>query len=228
MGRSFYFGTNAELYTGSQVFSDLINASFASYGLTSAQALSYQTLNDDYAAKYQASQAPETRTKGAVQARNDAKVLLMQKAAELAKIIEATPTVTNQQKVDLGLAVRAIPSPMPPPGTPSNFRVELLGDGSVKSTWKANNPSGMSGVTYQVWRRFGSEGEFTFHGATGEKKYIDSTIPAGTPQVQYQVRGIRPTSAGEWAQFNVNFGMSAGGATMASVVQTPVEPKLAA
>src|SRR5687767_5028190 len=117
---------------------------------------------------------------------------------------------------------------MPPPGTPSNFRVELLGDGSVKSTWKANNPSGMSGVTYQVWRRFGSEGEFTFHGATGEKKYIDSTIPAGTPQVQYQVRGIRPTSAGGWAQFNVNFGVGPSGAMMASAVQTQAEPKLAA
>ena len=228
MGRSFYFGTLAQLYTGSQTFSDLINAAATSYGLTTAQALSYQTLNDDFAAKYLLAQAPETRTKGAVQARNDAKLLLIQKAAELAKIVEATPAVTNQQKVDLGLSVRATPSPMPPPGTPSNFRVELLGDGSVKSTWRANNPTGMSGVTYQVWRRFGSEGEFSFAGASGEKKFIDSTIPAGTSQVQYQVRGIRPTSAGEWAQFNVNFGMSTSGAMMASVVQTPVEPKLAA
>src|SRR5688572_11971847 len=228
MGRSFYFGTPAQLYTSSQTFSDLINAAATSYGLTSAQALSYQTLNDDYRAKFQLAEAPETRTKGAVQARNDAKLLLIQKAAELAKIIEATPTVTNQQKVDLGLAVRATPSPMPPPGTPSNFRVELLGDGSIEIKWRANNPTGMSGVTYQVWRRFGSEGEFTFHGASGEKKYIDSTIPAGTPQLQYQVRGIRPTSAGGWAQFNVNFGQSASGAMTASAVQMKVEPKLAA
>ncbi len=228
MGRSFYFGTPAQLYTSSQTFSDLINAAATSYGLTSAQALSYQTLNDDYRAKFVLSQAPETRTKGTIQARNDSKFLLIQKAAELAKIIEATPTVTNQQKVDLGLSVRATPSPMPPPGTCSNFKVELLGDGSVKSTWKANNPPGMTGVTYQVWRRFGSEGEFTFHGATGLKQYIDSTIPAGTPQVQYQVRGIRPTTAGDWAQFNVNFGVSPSGATTASAVQMKVEPKLAA
>ncbi len=87
----------------------------------------------------------------------------------------------------------------------------------------------MSGVTYQVWRRFGSEGEFSFVGASGEKKFVDSTIPVGTAQVQYQVRGIRPTSAGEWAQFNVNFGMaSSSGTAMASVVETQVSPNIAA
>jgi hypothetical protein len=83
-------------------------------------------------------------------------------------------------------------------------------------------------VTYQVWRRFGSDGEFIFIGASGEKKYIDSTIPAGTQQVQYQVRGIRPTAAGLWAQFNVNFGQAGTGAATASVVETNVSPKIAA
>jgi len=229
MGKSFYLtGSYAQLRTASQVFSDLINASAPTYGLTIAQAASYQTLNDDFSLKFQLAEAPETRTKVTILDRNNAAVALRTKAAELAKIVEATPAVTDGQKASLGLSVRETPSPMPPPGKPSNFRVELLGDGSVKSTWRANNPTGMSGVTYQVWRRFGSEGEFAFVGATGEKKYIDSTIPAGTSQVQYQVRGIRPTSAGDWAQFNVNFGMSTSGAMMASVVQTPVEPKLAA
>lgn len=228
MGRSFYFGTAAQLYTGSQTFSDLINASATTYGLTTAQATAYKALNDDYAAKYRLSEAPETRTRGTIQARNDSTVLLTQKAAELAKIVDATPTVTNQQKIDLGLSVRATPTPKPPPGTPSHFRVELLGDGSVQVTWRANNPTGMTGVTYQIWRRFGSAGEFAFAGASGEKRYVDSTIPAGTPQVQYQVRGIRPTAAGAWAQFNVNFGQASGGAATASAVETAVTPKLAA
>ena len=122
----------------------------------------------------------------------------------------------------------AMPQPAPPPGTCSDFKAELLGDWSVLSTWKANNPTGLTGVTYQVWRRLGSEGEFSFLGASGEKKFVDATIPAGTPQVQYQVRGIRPTAAGAWAQFNVNFGMASTGMAMASAVQTNVEPKLAA
>ena len=45
---------------------------------------------------------------------------------------------------------------------------------------------------------------------------------------QYQVRGIRSTSAGAWAQFNVNFGQASSGVTTASVVETKVSPKIAA
>ncbi len=229
MGKSFYYGTDAQLYTGSQTFSDLINAAATTYGLTVAQAASYQTLNDSFAASYMLSQAPETRTKGTIQARNDAKVLLKQKAAELAKIVEATPTVTNQQKIDLGLSVRATPTIKPPPGTASNFKVTLQGDGSVQATWRANNPTGLTGTMYQIWRRIGSASEFSYLCATGEKKFIDSTIPAGTSQVTYQLQGVRTTAAGGWAQFNVNFGVAGGsGAMMASVVETKVEPKLAA
>jgi hypothetical protein len=229
MGKSFYLTQSySSLRDASQVFSDLINAGATTYGLTTLQATSYQTLNDDYVAKYVLATAPETRTKATILDRNNSALLLKAKAAELAKIVEATPTVTDGQKANLGLSVRATPAPMPPPGTPSDFKAQLMNDGSVQSTWRANNPVGMTGVTYQVWRRFGSEGEFSFAGASGEKKFIDSTIPAGTAQVQYQVRGIRPTSAGEWAQFNVNFGQAPSGATIASAVQTAVSPKLAA
>jgi hypothetical protein len=47
-------------------------------------------------------------------------------------------------------------------------------------------------------------------------------------QAQYQIRGIRPTAAGEWAQFNVNFGQATSGMTTASIVETEVAPKIAA
>ena len=229
MGQSFYLAKkNAVLLAKSLAFSDLINAGATAYGLTTVQAADYKTLNDTFAAKYQLAQGDSTRTKATVQGARDARIALVAKASALAKIVEATATVTNEQKAALGLSVRATPQPAPAPGTCSGFKAELLGDGSVKSTWKANNAPGLSGVTYQVWRRLGSEGEFDYLGATGEKKYVDSTIPAGTTQVQYQVRGIRPTAAGGWAQFNVNFGMAASGMAMASVVQANVEPKLAA
>src|SRR5688572_24778343 len=185
MGKSFYLTSSySQLRNASQVFSDLINAAATSYGLNALQAAAYQTLNDSYSAKFVLADAPETRTKATILDRNNAAVLLKANASMLAKIIEATPTVTDGQKANLGLSVRATPGPSPAPGTCSGFKAELLADGSVQITWKANNPTGLSGVTYQIWRRFGSEGEFTFAGASGEKKYIDSTIPAGTPQVQ--------------------------------------------
>lgn len=229
MGKSFFLTQNySQLRNASQVFCDLIVAAPTSYGLTAPLAASYQTLNNSYVAKFLLADAPETRTKVTILDRNNAAIALKANAAELAGIIEHTATVTDGQKAALGLSVRATPAPMPPPGTCSNFKIQLLGDGSVQSTWKANNPPGMNGVTYQVWRRLGSEGEFVYVGACGEKKYIDTTIPAGTQQVQYQIRGIRPTGAGAAAQFNVNFGTpSGGGTTIASVTESkPV--KLAA
>ena len=168
MGLSFYLLRKCgELRDRSQSFSDLINASAESYGLTSEQAVSYRSLNDSYVASYVLSEAPETRTVGTLMARNDAKQLLKEYAAQLAKIISGTPTVTNAQKANLGLSVRATRTPMPPPGTCSDFKVELLNDGSVKLTWKANNAKRMTGVTYQVWRRFGGAGEFSFVGRAG-------------------------------------------------------------
>jgi hypothetical protein len=229
MGRSFYLTHSySQLRNASQTFSDLINAAATSYGLTMPQAVAYKALNDSYSAKFVLADAPETRTKATILDRNNAAILLKDNASLLAKIVEATTTVTDGQKANLGLSVRATPGPAPAPGTCSDFKAELLNDGSVQITFKANNPAGLSGVTYQVYRRFGSEGEFNFAGASGLKKYIDSTIPAGTPQVQYQIRGIRPTAAGDWAQFNVNFGQASSGVTTASVVETKVSPKIAA
>ena len=46
MGKSFFTGTDAELYTGSQNFSNLIGESPVPYGLTTAQATIYTTLFD--------------------------------------------------------------------------------------------------------------------------------------------------------------------------------------
>jgi hypothetical protein len=222
MGRSFYLGTLAELYTGTKVFSDLINAAATTYGLTTAQATAYKALSDDYVAKYDLSVAPETRTKGTILARNDSRGLLKLNAAGLAKIIEATPTVTSQQKADLGLSVRAVPAPKPPPGTASNFKVTLLGDGSVQVTWRANNPPRLTGTMWQVWRRFDSVSEFSYLCASGEKRFVDASIPAGTTQVTYQLQGVRSTAAGPWVQFNVSFGQAGTGAGTASVVETKV------
>jgi hypothetical protein len=229
MGKSFYLTRKyPPARTASQTFSDLINATPLAFGLSAPIALAYKTLNDDYVAKFLLAAAPETRTKGTILARNDSARLLVAKAAEVAKIIEATPTVTNEQRANLGLSVRATPGPAPAPGTCSDFKVKLEADGSIDMSWRANNPHGLSGVTYQVYRRFGSEGKFEFAGATGLKKFIDATIPAGTQQVQYQVRGIRPTAAGAWAQYNVNFGQAPTGAATAAGVEAKVGPKIAA
>src|SRR5687768_7456764 len=112
MAASFFTGTDDELYHGSNNFSEMITATPTAFGLTAPMAANYATLNGNYAAAYEALQTPSTRTKGQTAAKNAAKILLKVAASDLAKIIEGTSTVTDQQKIDLGLNVRAIPTPV--------------------------------------------------------------------------------------------------------------------
>jgi len=224
MANSFFTGTDAELYTGSESFSTKISATPTAYGLTAGQATAYAALNATYAAAYLAATDPATRTKGQVAAKNSAREPLQNMASDLAKIIEGTPSVTDQQKIDLGLNVRKVPAPKPAPGTPGQFRVELFADGTIEVGWKCQNPAGAGGTMYQIWRRIGASGEFTYLGGTGNKKWHDQTIPAGSSQVTYKIQAVRSTAAGAWVECNVNFGVSTSGQMTASVTEgTPVQ-----
>ncbi len=123
-----------------------------------------------------------------------------------------------------------IPAPATPsgkgaPGEPGFFKVELQNNGALTLTWKCANPAGTSGTSYMVWRRIGTE-QLAFLGATGLKKFVDATIPAGTAMATYQIQAFRSTMAGPWAQFNVNFTTEIGGAMSAMV--SPQSAKIAA
>jgi hypothetical protein len=79
---------------------------------------------------------------------------------------------------------------------------------------------------YMIYRRLGAAGAFESLGGVGEKKFHDTTIPAGTASVTYKIQAVRSTAVGDWAEFNVNFGTGAGGGITATVTPTPT--KLAA
>lgn len=113
----------------------------------------------------------------------------------------------------------ATPSPRPAPGQPTDFSVTLGADGALSLKWKCANPTGSTGTIYQMWRRIGGAGEFTYLGGSGTKDFVDATVPAGSSQVTYQIQAVRSTAVGPWAQFNVNFGTSSGGTTIASITE---------
>ncbi len=116
--------------------------------------------------------------------------------------------------------MRAAPTPVHTLGKPGKFTVTLDETGALALKWKCANPRA-SGTVYQVWRRIGAQGEFVFLGSVGRKRFTDSTLPAAAPAITYQIQAVRSTAAGPRAQFNVNFGTSGGGITMASVFETP-------
>ncbi|HEV2293360.1 MAG TPA: hypothetical protein VGR35_05860 [Tepidisphaeraceae bacterium] len=119
----------------------------------------------------------------------------------------------------------AVPSAKGAPGEATNFKVKLENNGALSIGWKCANPPGTSGTSYMVWRRIGTE-QLAFLGVTGEKKFVDATVPAGTVMATYQIQAFRSTMAGPWAQFNVNFTTEIGGAMSAAVA--PDSPKMAA
>lgn len=219
MNRSF-FTSNVDfvLASGSANFSAKISASPLEFGLSAQMASDYAALDAAFQNVYRTSLAPDTRTKLTVSLKNDARTPLRKMAAELGKIVMANPTVSDAQRIDLGIAVRATRSPRPAPGTPFDFRVTLSAIGELTLTWKCKNPKGTSGTMYQVWRRIGPTGPFVYLGQTGEKMFRDETIPLGSAMINYRVQAVRSTKAGAAAEHIVNFG---GIAMSRSVANTP-------
>lgn len=122
----------------------------------------------------------------------------------------------------------ATPTPVPPPGTPVDFRAALNPDGSLKLSWKCPNPPGAPGTIYQVARRIGGSGAFVSLTSVGTRSLTDPTVPSGTASVTYRINAVRSTAIGLAAEFIVNFGTGLSGEMVASVVSLGGAPKLAA
>ena len=121
------------------------------------------------------------------------------------------------------LPIPAIPSPIGAPGKPYGFEAVLLPDGTLEFTWACDNPPRASGTVYTVWRKK-DDGTWQSLGGAGQKKFIDTTVPAGVPSVIYSVQAMRSTGVGVSNEFTVNFGVASGGGMTATVSA----PKLAA
>jgi hypothetical protein len=197
-------------------------------GTTAAEVTAFETKTEAARAAMTAATAAKDAAKNATLALKNAIAALDVAAAGIVKQVRVKAETTNNPNVYVlaSIPAPATPSPVGAPGTPSDFAVELFQDGSLEMAWKCVNPVNCTGVVYQIWRRVGGSGEFTYVGGVGEKKFLDTTIPAGSSFFTYKIQAVRSTAVGGWAEFNVNFGTSSAGAMTASVVQT--QPKMAA
>lgn len=191
-------------------------------GITAAIATDFQTKTEAARAALQVRDAVKDNLRNKDNDLRLAMIALTDAGAAIVNTVHAKGDMVGDSVYSLAsIPVPATPAPRPLPGEPTDFTVELANDGSITLKWKCDN-SGSQGTQYQVWRRIdGDATGFTFVGGTGIKEFVDSTIPAGSAQATYQVRGTRPTGAGPWAQWNVNFGTSSGGTMTASVTASP-------
>lgn len=136
-------------------------------------------------------------------------------SATIAQIRAFAETTNNPGVFTLAsLPFPADPSPVGPPGKPSDLEVSILIGGSLHLRWKCENPPNASGTVYEVRRRIGG-GSFVIIGAAGgNKEFIDATLPGGSTGVVYEITGMRTGLRGLSNQFNVNFGVGGAGITV--------------
>lgn len=149
---------DSDLLAFSANFSALTFATPLAYGVTVPQATFYKTLHGLFADALALTDAPSTRTKSKIQAKDDARDALVDGPGglrELAAIVQAFPGTTNEMRVDLGLPVRdREPTPIPAPASAPVFIIKsLLGRTVVCRLGDANDsesrgkPEGVTGAS---------------------------------------------------------------------------------
>lgn len=96
-------------------FNTRATASPTTFGLTAAQMTAYTPVHDAFVTAYNAASAPGARSKSLTTAKEQAKVNLLAAARPLYGLVQANPAVSAANKDLIGVTVRAVPAPIPPP-----------------------------------------------------------------------------------------------------------------
>jgi len=203
----------------------------AAIGLSVDQITAIDTLTQAARAAFDAKEAAEQAKLAATQSFYDAVSSMQATGAGLIATIKAKAKADDDPSVYTLAEIPApgTPTPTPAPGTPFDFRVSLLQNGAVELTFKADNPSNPGGIVYQVLRQDAPQTAFAFLVNAGEKRFVDTSIPAGTSSVVYQVTGYRGAKAGNPAQFQVRFTAGNGAQVVGQPVSQPLgQPSMAA
>ena len=174
-------------------FSNRISTAPTVYGLTAALASSFEEKYAAYQSAQNTATDPGTRTSPAIRNRDVLREAAKVMARQLAKLVEGTASVTDAQKLELGLTVRKKPTPIPAPA--SRTGVDLVGTRSNRvdihihdsaSPSKTGKPAGAvaAWVYTYVGETYPSDPAlWMFQGAATRGKYtveFDASVPAGT------------------------------------------------
>ncbi len=179
-------------------------------GLDAARVLELTQLKDVAAAALANARQLDDDKKAAFEAYNNAAKAMRDYASQSVGIIRSFAKASDDPSAVYSLAqipAPAEPSPAPAPGVPFGFNVNLLQDGAIELSFECDN-GGEGGVSYEVRRRDGTgqTAPFNFVLNATERRFVDDTIPPGTPTVTYRIVAFRTTGRGNPAVFLVSFG----------------------
>lgn len=204
---------------------DPFTANAVAIGTSAAAVTALNTKVEAARAAYDAQQAAQQAARAATHDLSMAADAMTLAIASIISQIKTQAGITGPSVYSLAeIPAPATPTPVGTLGKPSDFEVTLDATGALNLKWKCTNPVSASGTVYQVYRRTTASGDFTYIGGSGQKVFVDDTLPAGSSQVTYQLQAVRSTATGPWAQFNVNFGVGGGASTVASVSESAPSP----
>lgn len=183
-------------------------------GLTSGDLVDFQEQITATTAALSAQAAAKGVAKSSTLTANTEVGLLRKNAGTLVRTIVAYAEASDDPMsvfASAQIPPNAAPSPSLPPGQPNDISATLDDEGNITLKWKCVNPAG-GNVVYSVMRRTDSTGTFTQVGVTGSRAFTDATIPAGSPSMQYQIKGFRGQTTGPASPiFTLQFGHGGGG-----------------
>jgi hypothetical protein len=184
---------DADLLAWANAFSSKITATPVAFGLVAAQATAFAGLLTTWSADLAVATDPATRTRAAIAAKNASRAPLKAEARELARIINAFPSITNEQRIELGLTPRdGTISPINPPTECPSLRVVSAIGRILKiklqgqDTSRRGKPEGVAGAT--LFSFVGDEapadiGQWKFEGSITRTEFdieFPPTVAAGS------------------------------------------------
>jgi len=189
-------------------------ANAAQIGLLPAQVTAFSALVTAARNQFNAAQAIRSASKAQTVNFHIKLDAMNEGGSDLIRTIRAYADLQNDPTVFVKAEIPppATPSPVGPPGTPTDYTCTLNPTGLLTIKWKCANPAGGPGTVYEVRRCIGpvdSQSVWTLLGTSGKREYTDTTLPAlssdNAAGVTYEVTAVRSTSRGQPSQYMVRF-----------------------
>ncbi len=190
----------------------------AQIGLEPTAATAFSEEVGDVQLKYQALQAARAAARAREVEFKSAYAAMSDRGGNFVRTIRAfaQTTALDQVYATAQIPPPKIPAPLPAPGKPYDAEVQLRAGGSLGLSWKCLNPADGAGVRYEIRRTDGS-GATVLLGSVGERRFTDTTLPAGSASVTYTITAVRSDKQGLANQFLVQFGTGGAGAAGGSL-----------
>jgi hypothetical protein len=203
---------------------DHITPDPTAYNLVVADVTAYQAVHDSFAAAVTACN-PAQRNKPAVVTKNFARDSLKKQANLLGNKVYSSATVTDAQKVELGMPPRATPQPQPAPATaPVIQQVSVSGwtatvrlrDATGARRGKAIGTAGASIFSYAGETPPTDISQWQFEGSVGRVEKIEIPFPTTlAPGSKVWVCGFWFNGKKQSGPVSAPFGMNLPGGTVA-------------